>query len=84
MALLQVPADILTAADDPVIPVDDFEHWQLPANAYVEIAAHGGHCAFLRDARLRGYAEDWVAQRLSTALQPASVQNRVNEHGESE
>lgn len=65
---LQVPADILTSADDPVIPVDDFHDWQLPANATVEIAAHGGHCAFLRDASLRGYAEDWVAQHLSAAL----------------
>ena len=75
MAGLQVPADILTSVDDPVIPVDDFHDWQLPDNATVEIAAHGGHCAFLRDASLRGYAEDWVAQRLATALEPASVQN---------
>jgi predicted alpha/beta-fold hydrolase len=75
MIALQVPVDILTAADDPVIPVDDFHRWQLPANAYVEIAAHGGHCAFLSNVCLHGYAEDWVAQHLSTALQPASVQN---------
>lgn len=71
MAGLQVPADILTSADDPVIPIDDFYDWQLPGNATVEIAEHGGHCAFLCDASLRGYAEDWVAQRLSTALAPA-------------
>ena len=75
MAGLQVPADILTSADDPVIPVDDFDGWQLPATATVEIASHGGHCAFLHDASLRGYAEDWVARRLSTALEPASVHN---------
>ena len=78
MASLQVPADILTSADDPVIPVDDFHDWQLPDNATLEIAAHGGHCGFLRDASLRGYAEDWVAQRLSTALEPASVQTPGN------
>jgi predicted alpha/beta-fold hydrolase len=78
MARLQVPADILTAADDPVIPVDDFHGWQRPADATVEIAAHGGHCAFLRGASLRGYAEDWVALRLSAALGPASVQNPGN------
>lgn len=82
MAGLLVPADILTSADDPVIPVDDFDGWQLPANATVEIAAHGGHCAFLHDASLRGYAEDWVAQRLSTALEPASVQHPGNAPGE--
>jgi predicted alpha/beta-fold hydrolase len=82
LAALQVPADILTAADDPVIPIDDFHGWKLPEEATVEIAAHGGHCAFLRDASLRGYAEDWVAQRLSTALQQASVQNPMNAHAE--
>ena len=78
MAGLLVPADILTSADDPVIPVDDFHSWQLPGNATVEIAAHGGHCAFLRDASMRGYAEDWVAQRLSTVFEPTSVQNPDN------
>ncbi len=82
MAGLQVPADILTSADDPVIPIDDFRDWQLPGNATVEIAAHGGHCAFLHDASLRGYAEDWVAHRLSTALAPASVQTPGNAPGE--
>ncbi len=82
MAGLQVPADILTSADDPVIPVDDFHAWQLPDNACVEIAEHGGHCAFLLDARLHGYAEDWVARRLSTALQPAPVQTQSAPEGD--
>ena len=81
MVGLQVPADILTSADDPVIPVDDFRDWQLPGNATVEIAAHGGHCAFLRDASLRGYAEDWVAHRLAAALEPGSVQTSGNAPG---
>ena len=66
---LRVPADILTAADDPVIPVEDFHALQLPDIARVEIAAHGGHCAFLQDAQLHGYAEDWVSARLSTVLE---------------
>ncbi|MDQ3039005.1 MAG: alpha/beta fold hydrolase [Pseudomonadota bacterium] len=78
MAGLQVPADILTSADDPVIPIDDFHTWQLPSNATVEIAAHGGHCAFLCDASLRGYAEGWIAQRLSVALDPDLAQPQVN------
>jgi len=82
MVGLQVPADILTSADDPVIPVDDFHGWQLPENACVEIADHGGHCAFLLDAQLHGYAEGWVARTLSTALQPAAVQNSMAPHGD--
>ena len=82
MVDLQVPADILTSADDPVVPVDDFHAWQLPANARVEIAEHGGHCAFLLDTQLHGYAEDWVARRLSTVLQPAPVQNQAASDGD--
>ena len=73
LATMSVPVDILTSMDDPVIPVDDFAGLQLPDSATVEIAAHGGHCGFLRDARLHGYAEDWVAAKLSTALAPASA-----------
>ena len=71
LAGLQVPADLLTAADDPVIPVDDFHRLQLPPHARVEIAEHGGHCGFLLDGRLHGYAEDWVTRRLMTALEHA-------------
>lgn len=61
---LQVPAEILMAEDDPVIPVADFLDWELPSCARLELARHGGHCGFLLDARLDGYAEHWVARRL--------------------
>ena len=65
LASLAVPADILTSADDPVIPVAGFHALQLPANVRVELAEHGGHCGFLADGRLHGYAEDWIARRLA-------------------
>lgn len=68
LSALAVPADILTAADDPVIPVEDFHALRLPDSARVEIARHGGHCAFLQGARLDGFAERWVTERLSTAF----------------
>ena len=69
LAGLQVPADILTSRDDPVIPVEDFHRLQLPACARLEIADDGGHCGFLLGARLDGYAEAWVERRLVTALE---------------
>ncbi|MDH5823280.1 alpha/beta fold hydrolase [Luteimonas sp. RD2P54] len=67
LASLQVPADILTSTDDPVIPVDGFRALRLPPTAAVEIAPWGGHCGFLENARLEGYAERWVAERLAAA-----------------
>lgn len=61
---LQVPVSILTAEDDPVIPVAGFRELILPAFARLEIAAHGGHCGFIEGANLRGFAERWVAEAL--------------------
>ena len=66
LAGLQVPADILMAADDPVIPVAEFSALRLPAQARLEIASHGGHCGFLLNARMDGFAERWVAEKLGT------------------
>ena len=64
---LQVPASILTAADDPVVPVEDFRRLQLPAQVRLEIAERGGHCGFIQDFQLHGFAEDWITARLKEA-----------------
>ena len=61
---LGVPATILTAADDPVIPVEDFRALQLPPHVELDIAAHGGHCGFILDAALRSFTADYIAQRM--------------------
>ncbi len=68
LAGLQVPVDILMAEDDPVIPFLTFKDWTLPASARLEIAPWGGHCGFIENAACDGFAERWVAQRLSAAL----------------
>lgn len=73
LAALAMPADILTAEDDPVIPVRDFRALQLNAESRVEIARWGGHCAFLEGAMLEGYAERWVAERLTLAADRRST-----------
>jgi predicted alpha/beta-fold hydrolase len=66
LATLDVPAEILTAADDPVIPVADFDRLVLAPATRLTITAHGGHCGFVRNARLDGFAEHWVADVLDT------------------
>ncbi|MBS0462897.1 MAG: alpha/beta fold hydrolase [Proteobacteria bacterium] len=68
LAGLSVPASLLAAVDDPVIPIADFQRLQLPALAQLVIAAHGGHCGFLEGASLQGFAEKWVCARLSDAV----------------
>jgi predicted alpha/beta-fold hydrolase len=71
LAQLRVPASILMAADDPVIPVAAFHALHLPPTATLEIAEHGGHCGFLENWRGDGFAERWVAERLDGAIEPA-------------
>jgi uncharacterized protein len=68
LAALQVPADILMSEDDPVIPVAEFRALRLPENARLEVARWGGHCGFLENPSLDGYAERWVAERLASEV----------------
>ncbi|MGO1070863.1 YheT family hydrolase [Lysobacter sp. CA199] len=65
LAQLQVPVSILMAADDPVIPLAGFHELELPANARLEVASCGGHCGFLENAQLDGFAERWIADRMA-------------------
>lgn len=69
LAAMQVPSSILTAADDPIIPVDDFRQLRLSPAVRLEIAPHGGHCGFLRGLRGRTYAEDFIAAALRGAVE---------------
>ncbi|GAB3339939.1 alpha/beta fold hydrolase [Marilutibacter aestuarii] len=68
LAALEVPASILMAEDDPVIPVEGFRALRLPPASSLEISPWGGHCGFLESARLDGFAERWIAARLVDAL----------------
>jgi predicted alpha/beta-fold hydrolase len=68
LAALQVPADILMSEDDPLIPVAEFRALRLPENARLEVARWGGHCGFLENPSLDGYAERWVAERLASEV----------------
>jgi hypothetical protein len=68
LADLRIPATILTAADDPVIPIAEFHELKLARDTELVIVLHGGHCGFIRDMSLRSWAEDFVAEHLDKAL----------------
>jgi predicted alpha/beta-fold hydrolase len=71
LAPLRVPSTLLTSADDPVVPVADFE--ALPENPAIEliISRYGGHCGFLKNWQLESLAEDLTAERfLAAAVAP--------------
>jgi len=73
-----VPTTILTAADDPVIPVANFHELTLAPHTELTIVPHGGHCGFIRDLSLRSWAEDFIVARLSAVIyaRKAEVEKR--------
>ncbi|HET6431657.1 YheT family hydrolase [Dyella sp.] len=62
---LQIPATILTARDDPVIPVNAFEQLRLPDHVELDIARHGGHCGFIRGWDMTSFTDDYIAARFN-------------------
>lgn len=62
---LQIPATILTARDDPVIPVNAFEQLQLPPNIELDIARFGGHCGFIRGWDMTSFTDGYIAARFN-------------------
>ena len=68
LASLRIPATILTAEDDPVIPIADFRALKLPPQVELDIAAHGGHCGFISDFSLHTFTSDYIAERVLAHL----------------
>ena len=69
LARLQVPATILTARDDPVIPVGAFEKLQLPPTVELDIADYGGHCGFIGGHGAGSFTEEYIAARFNAIVQ---------------
>jgi predicted alpha/beta-fold hydrolase len=64
LAGLAVPAWLLAAADDPVIPSKDLERLARSEALEVTLSPWGGHCGFLENFRL----ESWLDRRVLAAL----------------
>ncbi len=65
---IRVPSTVISAADDPVIPLSDL--LALPETAAVEriIHPHGGHNGFLRADLRSTWYERWLVQRLNAIV----------------
>ena len=64
LAQLEVPASIITALDDPIIPAGGLAQLAHPAALSVTVTRHGGHCGFF--ARLPG--PTWLERRMVNQL----------------
>ncbi|MDT8410642.1 MAG: alpha/beta fold hydrolase [Wenzhouxiangellaceae bacterium] len=71
LAGLEVSTLIVTAADDPIIPISDFENLARPEALELEVWPHGGHCGFLSNWRLESWIEQRIVRELCQHLTPA-------------
>ncbi|MDJ0655243.1 MAG: alpha/beta fold hydrolase [Xanthomonadales bacterium] len=62
---LQVPATIITARDDPVIPLEDFHRLMLPASTRTVLTHHGGHCGFIESLDFGSWIPGFIADTLA-------------------
>lgn len=62
LARLEVPADLLLADDDPVIPVRDVVALAGSPALSIRRSRYGGHCGFIEDYRLVSWLDEYIAR----------------------
>jgi predicted alpha/beta-fold hydrolase len=66
LAGLAVPATIITAMDDPIVPVADLKRVAASANLRALVTPFGGHCGFLNGLSRDTWAEQAVVGHLTS------------------
>jgi predicted alpha/beta-fold hydrolase len=64
LARVQVPATLLLADDDPVIPIHGLQGMTMSDAVDVYRSAVGGHCGFLQDLTLKSWLDEFVLKQL--------------------
>lgn len=79
IAEIRLPTLIITAEDDPFVPIDSFRRPEIAGNPFVTLTVteHGGHCAFVScdDGSERFWAESQVVEF-------CMKRSELGEHGE--
>jgi predicted alpha/beta-fold hydrolase len=68
LAHLSVPATLITALDDPIIPVAGLLQIARPKALQIIVTRRGGHCGFLEDLVRPSWAERRIVTQLNAAL----------------
>lgn len=58
---LEVPAKILSARDDPIIPDASFADLDAPSSLTISRTHYGGHCGFIRRIDRESYADQMIS-----------------------
>lgn len=59
---LKVPAHLIVSQDDPVIPFSDIDHIAKSENIEIIDVKYGGHCGFIKDFRLKSWADEKIVE----------------------
>jgi len=70
LAGIEVPATIITAADDPIVPVADLQRLANNAHLRARVTPYGGHCGFITGLFGDTWAENAVVAHLSACASP--------------
>jgi len=65
LSSLAMPAYLIAAEDDPIIPVDDLKRIDPVETLHIETYRFGGHCGFIENLA----AHSWIEGRMSQILQ---------------
>jgi predicted alpha/beta-fold hydrolase len=65
LSRMAVPAYLIAAEDDPIIPVADLARIDANENLHIETYRNGGHCGFIQDLA----AHSWIEIRIQELLQ---------------
>ncbi len=65
LSSMAMPAYLIAAEDDPIIPVDDLNRIDPVENLQIETHRYGGHCGFIENLAARS----WVEGRILRILQ---------------
>lgn len=64
LSALAMPAYLIAAEDDPIIPIDDVKRIDPIENLHIEKLRHGGHCGFIENLAARSWVETRILQIL--------------------
>jgi predicted alpha/beta-fold hydrolase len=67
LAALKVPATLITALDDPIIPIASLQQVARTPALQVIVTRRGGHCGFLEDLVRPSWAERRIVAQLDAA-----------------
>lgn len=68
LSSMAMPAYLIAAEDDPIIPVDDLARIGPNENLHIETHRYGGHCGFLENLAARSWVENRMLELVEQRL----------------